>query len=72
MVIDIRRESEVSHSPLGIANVNIPFNELNRAYKKLDQTKQYLLYCEKGVMSQLHAQYLRDAGFENVRVFRPE
>lgn len=72
VVIDIRRESEVSHSPLGMANVNIPFNELNRAYKKLDQTQQYLLYCEKGVMSQLHAQYLRDAGFENVRVFRPE
>ena len=71
-VIDIRRESEASHAPLNIDNVNIPFNELNRTFKKLDQTQQYLLYCEKGVMSQLHAQYLRDAGFENVRVYRPK
>ncbi|WEJ63326.1 tRNA uracil 4-sulfurtransferase ThiI [Thiomicrorhabdus lithotrophica] len=72
IVIDIRRESEASHAPLDIENVNIPFNELNRTYKKLDQSQQYLLYCEKGVMSQLHAQYLRDAGFENIRVYRPK
>ena len=71
VVIDIRRESEVNHSPLAIENINIPFTELNRTFKKLDQSKAYLLYCEKGVMSQLHAQYLRDAGFENVRVYRP-
>lgn len=72
VVIDIRRESEVSHSPLGLKSINIPFHMLNREFKKLDNTQQYLLYCEKGVMSQLHAQYLRDAGFENVRVYRPE
>lgn len=72
VVIDIRRESEVSHSPLELKSINIPFHMLNREFKKLDNTQQYLLYCEKGVMSQLHAQYLRDAGFENVRVYRPE
>lgn len=70
-VIDIRRESEVSHAPLDIKNINIPFTGLNQAFKKLDQSKQYVLFCEKGVMSQLHAQYLRDAGYENVRVYRP-
>lgn len=70
-VIDIRRESEATHAPLPIENINIPFNELNRTFKKLDQSLQYVLYCEKGVMSQLHAQYLRDAGYENVRVYRP-
>ncbi|WP_029407128.1 tRNA uracil 4-sulfurtransferase ThiI [Thiomicrorhabdus sp. Milos-T2] len=71
LVIDIRRESEVSCAPLDIENINIPFTGLNRAYKKLDQSKQYVLFCEKGVMSQLHAQYLRDAGYGNVRVYRP-
>jgi len=71
IVIDIRRQTEASHSPLSIDNTNIPFNELNRTFKHLDQSKDYVLYCEKGVMSQLHAQYLRDAGFENVKVFRP-
>ncbi|BCN92942.1 tRNA sulfurtransferase [Thiomicrorhabdus immobilis] len=70
-VIDIRRESEATHDPLPIENINIPFNELNRTFKKLDQSFQYVLYCEKGVMSQLHAQYLRDAGYDNVRVYRP-
>jgi len=71
-VIDIRRGAEVSHSPLEIADMNIPFGELNRTFKTLDQSQEYVLYCEKGVMSQLHAQYLRDAGFENVKVYRPE
>ena len=71
-VIDIRRQGEISQAPLALAELQIPFNELNREFKKLDQSKQYLLYCDKGVMSQLHAQYLRDAGFNNVRVFRPE
>ncbi len=70
-VIDIRRESEISHAPLSIESMNIPFNELNRTFKTLNQSEQYLLYCEKGVMSQLHAQYLRDAGYKNVRVYRP-
>jgi len=72
VVIDIRKESEVAHSPLKVDNQNIPFTELNRTFKTLDQSQDYLLYCEKGIMSQLHAQYLRDAGFNNVRVYRPE
>jgi len=71
-VIDIRRAEEQAASPLKLERVEaIPFYELNSCFKTLDQTKEYLLYCEKGVMSQLHAQYLRDAGFENVRVYRP-
>jgi len=71
-VIDIRREAEANREPLAFESVNIPFNELNRTFKTLDQSTDYVLYCDKGVMSQLHAQYLRDAGFENVKVFRPE
>lgn len=71
VIIDIRRSGEVSQDPMALAEVQIPFNELNRRYKALDQSKKYLLYCQKGVMSQLHAQYLRDAGYENVRVYRP-
>ncbi|VAW46542.1 tRNA 4-thiouridine synthase / Rhodanese-like domain required for thiamine synthesis [hydrothermal vent metagenome] len=71
-VIDIRREEEIAASPLTLERVEtIPFYALNHQFKKLDQAKEYLLFCEKGVMSQLHAQYLRDAGFENVRVYRP-
>jgi thiamine biosynthesis protein ThiI len=73
VVIDIRAEAEQLRQPLsGIESIAIPFHELNQKFGKLDQSKAYLLYCEKGVMSQLHAQYLKDKGFDNVTVYRPE
>ncbi len=73
IVIDIRRDEEVLARPLVLeaSILTIPFYEVNHRFKQLDASKKYLLYCEKGVMSQLHAQYLRDAGFENVSVLRP-
>jgi len=72
VVIDIRKMPLPERFPLEVApKLVIPFYELNQKFKQLDSTKQYLLYCQKGVMSQLHAQYLRDQGYENVRVYRP-
>lgn len=72
VVIDIRRPDEVAAHPLAlnVEVLRIPFFELNREFKTLP-AGDYLLYCEKGVMSQLHAQYLIDAGFDNVKVYRP-
>ena len=53
-------------------SIKIPFHKLKTEFKKLDKNKEYLLYCEKGIMSQLHAQYLRDAeDVKNVKVYRP-
>lgn len=72
VLIDIRRDDERAANPLLLEHLAMPFHTLGRAFKKLDQEQQYLLYCDKGVMSQLHAQYLRDEGFANVRVYRPE
>jgi len=70
VVIDIRGEEE-SSTPFSC--LNIPFYKLKTEFKKLPQEKEYLLYCEKGVMSQLHAQYLCDAeNRQNVRVYRPK
>lgn len=72
VVIDIRQPEEIAKRALEIENkLVIPFFELNQKFKRLDQNKQYLLYCDKGVMSQLHAQYLKDQGFDNVKVYRP-
>lgn len=72
VVIDIRKNPLPERMPLDIENkLVIPFYELNQKFKGLDASKQYLLYCQKGVMSQLHAQYLKDQGFENVKVYRP-
>jgi len=70
VVIDIRGEEEAIET--SCETLNIPFYKLKTDFKKLPQDKEYLLYCEKGVMSQLHAQYLRDSeSRENVRVYRP-
>lgn len=70
VVIDIRDEDECIET--ACESIKIPFYKLKTDFKKLPQDKQYLLYCEKGIMSQLHAQYLRDSeSRENVRVYRP-
>ena len=70
VVIDIRAEDACIET--GCKSIKIPFHKLKTEFKKLPKDKEYLLYCEKGIMSQLHAQYLRDAeGVENVRVYRP-
>jgi len=70
IVIDIRAEEGCIETSLEC--IKIPFHKLKSEFKKLDRNKEYLLYCEKGIMSQLHAQYLRDAeNAENVRVYRP-
>ncbi|NOR56529.1 MAG: tRNA 4-thiouridine(8) synthase ThiI, partial [Sulfurovum sp.] len=70
VVIDIRAEDECIET--SCKSIKIPFHKLKTEFKKLPQDKEYLLYCEKGIMSQLHAQYLRDAeDAKNVRVYRP-
>ncbi|MEA1880746.1 MAG: tRNA uracil 4-sulfurtransferase ThiI [Campylobacterota bacterium] len=70
VVIDIRAEDACIET--GFESIKIPFHKLKSEFKKLDKHREYLLYCEKGIMSQLHAQYLRDAqNTQNVRVYRP-
>ena len=71
IVIDIRSEEDI----LQLANnkvLKIPFYDLKKEFKKLDLTNNYLLYCQKGIMSQLHAQYLKDENIApNIKVYRP-
>ena len=70
VVIDIRETKECIKT--SSKTIKIPFHKLKSEFKKLPQDKEYLLYCDKGVMSQLHAQYLRDEeSRENVKVYRP-
>ncbi|PRB82969.1 tRNA uracil 4-sulfurtransferase ThiI [Pseudomonas sp. MYb185] len=73
VVLDIRHPDEEEANPLvleGIEVLKVPFYQLNSRFAELDDARAYLLYCEKGVMSQLHAQYLLDRGHDNVRVLR--
>ncbi|MCL6414981.1 tRNA 4-thiouridine(8) synthase ThiI [Aestuariirhabdus sp. Z084] len=74
VVIDIRHPTEQELRPLRLTDVEVlymPFYELHSRFAELDAGREYLLYCEKGVMSQLHAMHLRDEGFANVKVYRP-
>jgi len=70
VVIDIREDKECIKT--SCESMKIPFHKLKSEFPKLPKDREYLLYCEKGIMSQLHAQYLRDAeACTNVRVYRP-
>jgi thiamine biosynthesis protein ThiI len=74
IVVDIRSPEEEDDSPLALDNVevkHIPFYKLATQFGDLDMSKDYLLYCDHGVMSKLQALYLIDNGFKNVKVYRP-
>ncbi|MEJ2065329.1 MAG: rhodanese-like domain-containing protein [Reinekea sp.] len=74
LIIDVRHPQEIELSPLKVDGheiLEIPFYSLNRKFASLDHGKEYLLYCDKGVMSKMHALHLADAGFNNVGIYRP-
>ncbi|WP_422442499.1 MULTISPECIES: tRNA uracil 4-sulfurtransferase ThiI [unclassified Endozoicomonas] len=74
IVVDIRHPDEEEIKPFDLNDrevLTIPFYQLRTKFAELDKDKHYLLYCEKGVMSQLHAMHLRDEGHENVGVYNP-
>ncbi|GAD89506.1 tRNA sulfurtransferase [Vibrio halioticoli NBRC 102217] len=74
VVLDIRSPDEEEEKPLEIESVeiqHIPFYKLATKFGDLDQSKTYLLYCDRGVMSRLQALYLQEQGFSNVKVYRP-
>ena len=69
-VIDIRQSADCIET--SCETLKIPFYKLKSEFKKLPQDKQYLFYCDKGILSQLHAQFLRDAeNYTNIKVYRP-
>lgn len=74
VILDVRHPDEVDRKPLKLLSGElqaVPFYELHRRFVDLDQTRTYLLYCDKGVMSRLHASHLVEQGFTNVKVYRP-
>lgn len=70
-VIDIRQSDDCIET--SSETLKIPFYKLKTEFMNLPQNKEYLFYCEKGILSQLHAQYLSDAhNCKNIKVYRPE
>lgn len=74
IILDIRHPDEVDVRPLKVAGSvvqAVPFFSLQTRFKHFEQGPHYLLYCDKGVMSRLHAELLVEQGFKNVAVYRP-
>lgn len=73
IVLDIRHPDEEQRKPLSIDGAtvqHIPFYQLHKRHVELDKNRQYLLYCERGVMSRLQAQFLHTQQFQFIGVFR--
>ena len=72
VILDIRSPEETDENPFESDThevIQMPFYKLSSQFGSLDQSKNYVLYCERGVMSKLQALYLKENGFSNVRVF---
>lgn len=71
-VIDVRPVEEVERMacPVTDSPITIPFFSVRKKFPKLDQNKHYVLYCERGVMSQMQAQYLTADGYNNISVWK--
>ncbi|MFT5879253.1 MAG: thiamine biosynthesis protein ThiI [Moritella sp.] len=74
VILDIRSADEADEAPLEVESQTVarmPFFKLGNQFGELDQSKTYLLYCDRGVMSKLQALYLLEKGYSNVKVYRP-
>jgi thiamine biosynthesis protein ThiI len=50
VIIDIREEEKIKKDPLDYisgSKIEIPFYDINREFSNLDQSKIYLLFCDK-------------------------
>lgn len=73
IVLDVRAPDETDLHPLQLDSHQVqelPFFRIASQFAGLDQTKQYYLYCDRGVMSRLQALLLREQGYQNVGVYK--
>ena len=74
IVVDLREEADIKKEKLILENIEIleiPFFEINHKFKDLDSNKDYLFYCDKWVLSNLHWLYLKEKWFNNIKIYRP-
>jgi thiamine biosynthesis protein ThiI len=74
VIIDIRNDDEIEAAPLNVSAevIEIPFFKLATKFPELDQSHDYLLYCDQGIMSRMQALLLHENGFTNVSVYKPD
>jgi thiamine biosynthesis protein ThiI len=74
IILDIRHPDETEQRPLvwpGNKILCLPFFQIVKQLDELDRQQSYLLYCEKGIMSRLHADAMQKSGFGKIGVFIP-
>tara|TARA_B110000879_G_scaffold96074_1_gene131159 strand:- start:5351 stop:5635 length:285 start_codon:yes stop_codon:yes gene_type:complete len=74
IIIDVRHPDDAERRPLIITTnqvIPLPFFNLGKCADQLDKQQSYLLYCDKGIMSRLHADALSKQGFISIGVFTP-
>ena len=73
-VIDVRHPDEIDKMPCPIAGdaIEIAFYALRKQFSTLDANLNYVLYCDRGVMSHMQAQQLQADGFKNISVWKEE
>ena len=72
IILDVRHPDEIELRPLvWPANqiICLPFFQIAKQLGELDKQQSYLLYCEKGIMSRLHADAMQKSGFEKIGIF---
>ena len=73
-ILDIRHPDDSARRALTAGNVTVetsPFYQVQNFFDGVAPETPYLLYCDKGVMSRLHAELLVERGFARVGVYRP-
>lgn len=73
IVLDVRAPDETERFPLQLTEhqvLELPFYKVANGFAALDQSQQYYLYCDRGVMSKLQALLLKEQGYQNVAVYK--
>ena len=74
VVVDVRHPDEINGKRINLEKtkvLEIPYFKLQKEFFSLEPKTTYLLYCDRGIMSRLHAELLIEQGFRNVAVYRP-
>ncbi len=75
VLLDVRAPDDAQKSPLVVAGhevITLPFYKVASEFGNLDNLKTYALYCDQGVMSLMQARELKEKGYHNLKVYRPQ
>jgi adenylyltransferase/sulfurtransferase len=69
LLLDVRNDNEVAFCKIE-GSTHIPLNELPARHTELDKDAEMIVYCRSGVRSRNAVEFLKQAGFKNLRNVR--